>query len=47
MFISYARVMTSARDATVIRTWAPCLYMKNVLAHSLSILKNTQYVTQL
>jgi len=47
MFISYARVMASACDATVIRTWAPCLYMKNVMAHGLNILKNTQYVTQL
>ena len=39
--------MAFARDATVIRTWAPCLYMKNDVAHGLSILKNTQYVTQL
>ena len=45
ILISYACVMVSARNVTVIRTWAPCLSMKNDVAHGLSILKSTQYVT--
>ena len=40
--LPYASVMVSARDAIVIRTWAPCLYLKSDVTHDLSISKNTQ-----
>ena len=38
----YARATVSAGDAAVLCTSAPCLYLKNDVAHSLSISKNTQ-----
>ena len=40
--VPYARATVSARDAAVLRTSAPCLYLKNYVAHGLSISKNTQ-----
>ena len=39
---THARVMVAACDAVVIRTWVSCLYLKNDVAHDLSISKNTQ-----
>ena len=42
MNLPYARATVSARDAAVLRTSAPSLYLKNDLAHGLSISKNTQ-----
>ena len=42
MSLPYARVTVSAHDATVFHTCAPCLYLKNDVAHSLCISKNTQ-----
>ena len=42
MNIPYARATVSARDAAVLRIGAFCLYLKNDVAHGLSISKNTQ-----
>ena len=42
MSLPYARVTVSARDAAALCTSAPCLYLKNDVAHGLSISKNTQ-----
>ena len=42
MCLPYARAIVSTRDAAVLRTCVPCLYLKNDVEHSLSILKNTQ-----
>ena len=42
MNLPYARATVSARDAVVLRTSAPCLYLKNDVAHDQSISKNTQ-----
>ena len=39
MQLSYARATVSDHDATVNRTWEPCLYLKNDMAHGLSISK--------
>ena len=39
MQLSYARATVSDHDATVNRTWEPCLYLKNNMAHDLSISK--------
>ena len=39
MQLSYARATVSDHDATVNRTWEPCLYLKNNMAHGLSISK--------
>ena len=36
MSLPYARVIVSTRNIVVIRTWAPCLYLKNDVAHGLS-----------
>ena len=44
MSLPYARVAVSAHDAAVLRTCAPCLYLKNDVTHGLSILKNTRSV---
>ena len=41
MSLPYARATVSSRDAAALRTSAPCLYLKNDVAHDLSILKNT------
>ena len=41
MSLPYARATVSARDAAVLRISAPCLYLKNDVAHGLSISKNT------
>ena len=37
MGLPYARATISTRAATVLRTSAPCLYLKNDVAHGLSI----------
>ena len=47
MSLPYARAMVSARNVTVIHTWVSCLYLKNDVAHDLSILKNTKLVNPL
>ena len=39
MQLSYARATVSDHDPTVNRTWEPCLYLKNNMAHGLSISK--------
>ena len=39
MQLPYARVMVSACDIVVIRTWVPCLYLKNDVAHNLIFLR--------
>ena len=39
MQLSYARAIVSDHDATVNRTWEPYLYLKNNMAHGLSISK--------
>ena len=39
MQLSYARAIVSDHDATVNRTWETCLYLKNNMAHDLSISK--------
>ena len=39
MQLSYAHVTVFDHDAAVNRTWASCLYLKNNMAHGLSILK--------
>ena len=41
MHLSYERVMVFTCNATVNRTWAPCLYLKNDEAQDLSISNNT------
>ena len=41
MNLPYAYTTISARDAAVLHTSAPCLYLKNNVAHDLSISKNT------
>ena len=41
MNLRYARDIVSARDDVVLCTSAPCLYLKNDVAHGLSISKNT------
>ena len=41
MSLPYARAIVSARDAAALRTNAPYLYLKNDVAHGLSISKNT------
>ena len=35
MSLPYARVTVSAQDVAVLRTGAPCLYLKNDVAHDL------------
>ena len=40
--LTYACVIVSAFDVSIINTWTPCLYLKNDVAHDLSISKNTQ-----
>ena len=49
MQLSYARATVSDHDATVNRTWEPCLYQKKKsdVAHDMSISKTTQEVTSL
>ena len=47
MNLPYASATVSARDAAVLHTSAPCLYLKNDVAHGLSISKNTQEVAPL
>jgi len=42
MSLAYARATVFARDVAVLRTSAPYLYLKNDVAHGLSISKNTQ-----
>ena len=42
MSLPCARATVSARDAAVLRTSALCLYLKNDVAHDLSISNNTQ-----
>ena len=42
MNLPYARVTVSARDVAVLRTSVPCFYLKNDVAHDLSISKNAQ-----
>ena len=42
MLLLYAHVMVSTCDATVNRTWARYLYLKNDVLQDLSISKNTQ-----
>ena len=42
MNLPYAHATVSAHDVAVLSTSAPCLYLKNDVAHSLSISKNTQ-----
>ena len=42
MNLPYARATVSAHDVAVLRTSAPCLYLKNDVAHGLSISRNTQ-----
>ena len=42
MSLLYACATVSPPDAVVLRTGASCLYLKNDVAHGLSILKNTQ-----
>ena len=42
MQLPYALVIVSTLDTVVIRTWVPYLYLKNDVAHDLSILKNTR-----
>ena len=42
MNLPYARAPVSACDAAVLHTSAPYLYLKNDVAHGLSISKNTQ-----
>ena len=42
MSLPYARATVSARDVAILRASAPCLYLKNDVAHGLSISKNTQ-----
>jgi len=39
MQLSYAHATVFDHDAAVNRTWALCLYLKNNMAHSLSISK--------
>jgi len=39
MQLSYARATVSSHDALVNRTWAPYLYLKNNMAHGVSISK--------
>ena len=41
MLLAYAHAMVSYCDVVVSRIGALCLYLKNDLAHGLSILKNT------
>ena len=43
MQLPYARAMVSACDVAVIRTWASSLYLKNDVAHDMSISKNTLF----
>ena len=42
MHLPYAHAMVSTCDVVVISAWAPCLYLKNDVAHDLSISKNTR-----
>ena len=42
MSLPYVRAKVSTRDAAILRTSAPCLYLKNEVAHDLSISKNTK-----
>ena len=42
MSLPYAHATVSTHDVAVLRTSAPCLYLKNDVAHDLSISKNTQ-----
>ena len=42
MWLPYARATVSARDVVVFRTSAPLLYLKNDVAHDMSILTITQ-----
>ena len=42
MSLPYARATVSTRDVVALRTSVPCLYLKNDVAHGLSISKNTQ-----
>ena len=41
MSLPYARATVSVRDAAVLRTSAPCLYLKNDVAHGLSMMWHT------
>ena len=47
MNLPHARATVSACDVAVLHTSAPCLYLKNDMAHDQSISKNTQEVAQL
>ena len=42
MSLPYARDTVFACDAAILRTSAPCIYLKNDMAHGQSISKNTQ-----
>ena len=39
MQLFYARTTVSDHDVAINCTWAPCLYLKNNMAHDLSISK--------
>ena len=45
MQLSYARATVSDHDATVNRTWEPCLYLKNNMADGLSISNSVSDLT--
>ena len=42
MNLPYARATVSAHDVAVLSTSVSCLYLKNDVAHGLSISNNTQ-----
>ena len=42
MSLPYARATVSTHDVAVLRTYVSCLYLKNDVAHDLSVSKNIQ-----